>query len=308
MPHKPMSFGRASLHWPEFRSPAELLESFVHFLRQQYGVILSVSLLSIALGVTNLMIARPSYTAVATMLIDWRIIPLTAEVALIDSVVESQVIVLKSDELALSVIKKLRLNEDPEFIESDSLLELGSKSSPAPKVLLMRALDIFKSRLAVKRGTLYYAIEISFTSYDAEKAARIANAIFDAYIDAGYQATVRDRIWLQDRIRDLREQVSAVEQAVVDHRRDHNISNLSELESVSKSYRAIYEDFLQRYQQLSVTEARLISPGTRPSRQSNPKAVLTLVFSACAGIIFGFGIGVWRSMDAHSDARPPIGY
>ena len=44
-----------------------MLKSFVHFLRQQYGVILSVSLLSIALGVTYLVAARPSYTAVATI-------------------------------------------------------------------------------------------------------------------------------------------------------------------------------------------------------------------------------------------------
>ena len=62
----------------------------------------------------------------ATMLIDNRKsqflqqTPLSSE-ALIDSAaVESQVIVLKSDDLALSVIKKLRLNEDPEFIGSDS--------------------------------------------------------------------------------------------------------------------------------------------------------------------------------------------
>ena len=41
MLHKPLSLGRGSLSLPEFRSSAELLESFVHFLRQQYGVILS---------------------------------------------------------------------------------------------------------------------------------------------------------------------------------------------------------------------------------------------------------------------------
>ena len=48
MLHKPLSLGRGSLSLPEFQSSAELLESFVHFLRQQYGVILLVSLLSIA--------------------------------------------------------------------------------------------------------------------------------------------------------------------------------------------------------------------------------------------------------------------
>ena len=127
MLHKPLSLGRGSLSLSEFRSSAELLESFVHFLRQQYGVILLVSLLSIALAVTGIsMVARPSYTAVATMLIDNRKSQFlqqspSSSDALIDSAgVESQVIVLKSDDLALSVVKKLRLNEDPEFIGSDS--------------------------------------------------------------------------------------------------------------------------------------------------------------------------------------------
>ena len=266
MLHKPLSLGRGSLSLSEFRSSAELLESFVHFLRQQYRVILLVSLLSIALAVTYLMVARPSYTAVATMLIDNRKSQFlqqssSSSEALINSAgVESQVIVLKSDDLALSVVKKLRLNEDPEFIGSDSksgpdylynaaisaikrlqltlleklhlndgpgLVELGS-SPPAPEYLLMRrALDIFKSRLEVKRAALSYVIEVSFVSYDAEKAARIANAIVDAYIvdqlEAKYQATLRAGNWLQDRIRDLREQASAAEQAVVDYRREHNI-------------------------------------------------------------------------------------
>ena len=57
MLHKPLALGRGSLSLPEFRSSAELLESFVHFLRQQYRVILFVSLLSIALAVTYLMVA-----------------------------------------------------------------------------------------------------------------------------------------------------------------------------------------------------------------------------------------------------------
>ena len=124
--------------------------------------------------------------------------------------------------LQLTLLEKLHLNDDPE------LVELGPKSSPAPEYFLMRrALDIFKSRLQVKRDILSYVIEVSFVSYDAEKAARIANAVVDAYIvdqlDAQYQSTLRAGNWLQERIRDLREQASVAEQAVVDYRREHNI-------------------------------------------------------------------------------------
>lgn len=483
--NKPISSDRASLSAPEFPSTAELLDSFVHFLRQQHRVILSASLLSIALGVAYLMVARASYTAVATMLIDSRKTqflqqqPLTSDPPIDAASVESQVIVLKSDNVALSVIKKLELNEDPEFTGSDSkggsaslynvalsvikklqlnkVLEFtgsGSKSEPASEYLVMRrVLDIFKTRLDVRRDALSYVIEIAFRSYDAEKAARIANAIVEAYIvdqlDAKYQSTLRASNWLQDRLRDLRDQASAAEQAVVDYQREHNIvdvagkstsgqrvaelnsqliiaraqaaeararldriqavlssdssgavdgtvadvlkndvvtklrsqyldlarkvadwsarygSNhlavvnlrnemsetraaildelrrlaetyksdfaiakqrsddvqkeydhavaqaeknnqaqvvLSDLESKSKTYRALYENFLQRYmdsvqqQSFPISESRLISPALRPLGKSSPKSVFTLAISACAGIIFGLGIGVLRDL------------
>jgi hypothetical protein len=63
----------ASLSLPEFWSLAELLETVVH----NTALSCPVSLLWIALGVTYLMVARPGYTAVATMLIDSRRVPIS---------------------------------------------------------------------------------------------------------------------------------------------------------------------------------------------------------------------------------------
>ena len=45
--------------------------------------------------------------------------PSSSEAQIDSAGVETEVIVLKSGDRALSVIKKLRLNEDPEFIGSD---------------------------------------------------------------------------------------------------------------------------------------------------------------------------------------------
>src|ERR1035437_1783408 len=110
--NKPISFGRANPSAPDFSSPAELLESFVHFLRQQYGVILSVSLLTMAIGVINLITTPSSFTAVATMLIDARKAqsfqqqPLYSDAQIDSASIESQVRILKSDIVGLSVIKR----------------------------------------------------------------------------------------------------------------------------------------------------------------------------------------------------------
>ena len=66
--------------------------------------------------------------------------------------------------------------------------------------------------MTVNRIGLTYVIQIGFRSYNAEHAAEIANAVADAYIidqlEAKYQATRRASVWLQDRIKELREQVS----------------------------------------------------------------------------------------------------
>ena len=77
---------------------------------------------------------------------------------------------------------------------------------------------------------------------------------------------------------------------------------LSDLESKSKTYRSLYENFLQRYmdtvqqQSFPITEARMISSATRPQRKSSPKTFITLAISTCMGIIFGLGIGVLRDL------------
>ena len=77
---------------------------------------------------------------------------------------------------------------------------------------------------------------------------------------------------------------------------------LNDLKSKAKTYRELYENFLQRYmesvqqQSFPITEARLISPALKPLEKSNPKTLLTLAISACAGIILGFAIGVFRDL------------
>jgi succinoglycan biosynthesis transport protein ExoP len=72
-----------------------------------------------------------------------------------------------------------------------------------------------------------YIIYINFRARNPERAAQIANAVAEAYIidqlEAKYQATRRAGIWMQDRIRELREQASTAARAVVDYKTKNNI-------------------------------------------------------------------------------------
>ena len=79
----------------------------------------------------------------------------------------------------------------------------------------------------VKRDGPTYVINISFTSRNPDRSAQIANAIADAYImdqmQAKYLLTKRAGTWLQARIGEIRGQVTAADQAVLDFKNQNNM-------------------------------------------------------------------------------------
>ena len=237
-------------------SPQETLALVVGFIRRQYLVIGLVALLGIVLGVVYLINTPPSYTAKADLIIDSRKVNLLpvqqqaimGDFPLDDAAVDSQIEVLKSENVALSVIKNLHLMQDPEFNASSGglmgaivgfifnpigpIVDLisnptGSREPTSEFELTRQAVGALKAGLSVKRVGFSYVIEIGYRAGQPELAARIANAVADAYIldqmEAKYQATQRASSWLQDRIRELREQASVAERAVVEFKTKNNI-------------------------------------------------------------------------------------
>ena len=183
-------------------------------------------------------ILTPSiYRAVATMVIDTRRVQQfqqqapSGEEAVDAATVQTQLEVLKSDNVAATVVKNLRLDQDPEFIGRPGLLA-RLFGSLGPLALsdddrLRRAVSIFEANLEVARVAQTYAVLVSFQSPVSDKAARIANAAVDAYItdqlNSKYQATRRASLWLQDRISELRAQASEADKAVVSFKIANNI-------------------------------------------------------------------------------------
>src|SRR6185437_2124264 len=229
----------------EAQSSTDSLHSVLEFLRRQYRVIVIATALMLAVGAVYVVTAQSSYTANASMIIDSKRIQLFQQQSMfsdmpIDSgAVESQVEILKSDTIALAVIKKLNLIDDPEFTGQGggilgSLLSLvslpalfGSDGPRSEFALTRQAVRSLQNRLTVRRVGLTYVIEIGFRSTDPERAAQIANAVADAYIDdqleSKFQAARRAGVWLQDRLRELREQASAAEGAVVAFKNSNNM-------------------------------------------------------------------------------------
>lgn len=220
----------------EAEKASQAIRSILGFIHRQYGVIAIAAAAMIAVGVVYVFTTPPRFTATATMLIDTQNAHLFQQASASDlamgidsGMVESQVEIIKSETIALAVIKKLNLIRDPEFIGPGGGLIgtffsvvgnlFGANEPSSDFELTRRALGTFESRLDVRRVGLTYVIAISFQSLDPDRAAQIANAVSNAYIDdqleAKYQTTRRAGTWLQERLHELREQASLAEEAVV---------------------------------------------------------------------------------------------
>lgn len=240
--NKPSSEINRAIGDVEDPSP-QTLSTFVGLVRRQLRSMLTIVLGCLIVALLYLFTAAPHYSSTASIVIDTRKVQLFqsqsafGDVAVDSATVETQVEILKSENISLTVIRDLHLIDDPEFAGSSggllgavvgSISELFSGSYVASEYELTRgALQRFASNRTVKRVGLSYVMEISFTSQDPQKAARIANAIADAYIvdqlEAKYQATRRASVWLQDRIRELRTQASTAQRTVVDFKTANNI-------------------------------------------------------------------------------------
>jgi capsular exopolysaccharide synthesis family protein len=228
-------------------SPAETAKSFLSFVRRQLPIIIFFALLSTGIGVAYLLVTPPMYTAQTSMIIDTHKFQIfqkleqssNSGVNMIDSgMVDSEVEMLKSENVILAVIKRFNLEDDPEFSgRADGLFQaligrvvnlVWSHQEPQTEYeRTRRAAAVFANRLTVKRLGLSYVIQVSFVSLDPKRAADIANAVANEYIvdqlQGKFQAARQAGSWLRDRLRELRDQAAAAERAVIEFKIDKSL-------------------------------------------------------------------------------------
>jgi len=220
----------------------EAIPDAIRIVRRQLPIVSVIILCSLALAILYLVNTPPRFTASGAMVIDTRKVQvLDKESVLGDAqidaaTVQTQVAMLQSDNIALAVIRKLHLIDDPEFVPSPSqkskglfsfLFPEGPAEVPTNEDREKTALQNFHNGLNIAREGLTYVIDISYTSLNPQKSALIANTVVEAFVDdqldAKYQAAKRAGVWLLDRINELRAQSAAAERAVVDFKKQNNI-------------------------------------------------------------------------------------
>ena len=289
--------------------------------------------------------AVPIFTAKAQLLIDSKIPSTLREqtdgaFSLDTPQVESQMALLRSEQIAEKIVKELDLVNDPDFKMGPESVGLRAKlkfwrAPPAPPFefeQIRHAIGVLQAGMDVRRVGVSYAIDITFSSRDAEKAALIANEFAERFLQdqlsTRAQAARQGSEWLEERIDELRKQMNTAALTVQEFkakrdyrilgRRDRNSdadnpapsaegsgavgerNTLEELESRAHTYRKIYESYLQAYaesvqrQSYPVANARLITKATRPLGKSHPKTTLILALGLAAGTLVGCGVAFVR--------------
>lgn len=149
--------------------------------------------------------------------------------------VASQVQVILSRDLALRVIRQLRLGERPEFdpvlsgvsVSATVLSLFGLARDPLRITPEERVLEVYYARLNVFAIDRSRVISVNFESRDPDLAARVANAVADGYLELQQfikqeQARTAGQ-YLSGEIDNMRKRVAEAEARVEDFRSRSNL-------------------------------------------------------------------------------------
>lgn len=221
----------------------ELVNFTFGFLRRQYALILFVTALAVTASLIYLRMTPPTYTGQVKVLLGnpkaqfAQQQSILADSPLDLAQLESQLQILKSKAIAVSVIDQLKLTEDPDFNASTQPLgrlfgrvkglfgaePARREPTDGPEELIAA----FGDRLVAARIGFSNVIEIRYNSSSPKRAAQVANAIANTYIadqlNAKFEANRTATAWLQERLRDLGQQALTAERAVNAFKSQNNI-------------------------------------------------------------------------------------
>ena len=209
------------------------LADVVSVARERSGLILRIAVAVVALTAGVLFIMPTLYFSTAVVMLEQRRNNVADQSSVLSALptdptsVQNQIQILMSRDIAERVIAKLSLYNDPEFNAGPGFLG-ALFGAPDAATQLDTIIDNFLSHLWVESEGLSTTIDIAFSSKDPHKAARIANAVADAYIedqlDTKSDIGRRTTQWLQDRIQQLSRQVQAADAAAEQYRAEHNLN------------------------------------------------------------------------------------
>jgi len=250
---------------------------------------------AILAGLASFLVA-PKYVSTAQLFIDPRDLRvLQNEVSpnatggdptSITGYLESQARVIASDSIRSRVVQSEGLDKDPEFggeATKTGLARLLADILPSggapPRDGMLYALAALEKNVSVRRGERTFVIDISVNAREAVKAARIANALANAYLedqasvraDAAQRATAA----LTGRLEELRNRLRTAEEKAEKYKEANSIIGVGGGKSLSEeqlglnnaqlvALRTRVTEAKAKYDQILATRASSIEAGAVP--------------------------------------------
>ena len=130
---------------------------------------------------------------------------------------QTEVAILRSDSLMLTVARELHLQDDPVFLQATGPVTHRNLDDPGVRQQVVGQL---KGGLGVKLVTNTDIIEISYSSLSPKLSATVVNTVINDYIQRSFQtrfaSTQRVSEWLSSQLDDLKQQVETSQEQVMD--------------------------------------------------------------------------------------------
>jgi succinoglycan biosynthesis transport protein ExoP len=154
---------------------------------------------------------------------------------------ETEVMIMQSDLLALQVVKELALDRRPEFggkvpVMSSSL-DLAPDPLQADTARTSSLLSSFRGNLKVALSPNTHLIKVSFRSPDKDLAANVVNTLMETYRDNNFKSrfdsTMQASDWLTKQLVDLQMKVETSQEKLVHYQKEHEILGIDEKQNIT---------------------------------------------------------------------------
>ena len=259
------------------------LRDYWERLLRRKGTVLSVALAVFILGAFWTFIQKPVYTAKSQLLIEKEPNILSFEQVLQiesmrDDFYQTQYRLLSGRGLADTVIERLKLYENPEFVGKPE--KRKKPVDPTDHTFREGLIDTFLERLSVRPVRLTRLVDVAFAARDPKLASDCVNDLAAAFIDLNinmkYAATEQATTFLTEQIKGLQSEIEAKEKQLQGYEAEANIVALSENETtvidrLSQLNKALTEAQIDRSQKEATWNGlKNVSPDYVPDAIANP--------------------------------------
>ena len=249
-PPLPIEFNRnaAPGGYPAIPTQDSLLREYLRVLIKNKWVVIGSLLLVMGVVAISTLRSTPIYEAVGSIAIN-KMDPVTFNLKDSSSSVDyydptdldTEVRILKSDLLALQVIRQLNLDKQPEFEAkgkpSPWSLELTTDAMQPDSARTSAVLATFKGNLQVALVPNTRIIEVRYRSPDKNIAARVVNTLANTYVEQNFktrfESTMQASDWLSKQLVDLQIKVETSQEKLVKYQKEHEILGIDEKQNIT---------------------------------------------------------------------------